>query len=155
MHCSSKIFISVGGWAAGGAIFSTLTSSAANRGAFISSVVQFCKTHSFDGIDIDWECECVHGLPASLTLSLILTLLFSNATDPVASDRGGNEADFSNYVTFMKELKAAAGNLGVTATLPSSYWYLRGFDIVNLASYVDWFNFMSYDIHGTWDGDNP
>lgn len=21
--------------------------------------------------------------------------------------------------------------------------------------YVDWFHFMSYDIHGTWDGNSP
>ena len=54
----------------------------------------------------------------------------------------------------MKELRAAFGNLGVTATLPSSYWYLKGFDVKNLEQYVDWFNFMSYDIHGTWDGAN-
>lgn len=30
--------------------------------------------------------------------------------------------------------------------------YLRGFDLKNMAKYVDWFNVMSYDIHGTWDG---
>lgn len=23
-----------------------------------------------------------------------------------------------------------------------------------MADYVDYFNFMSYDIHGTWDGDS-
>lgn len=75
--------------------------------------------------------------------------------DPVADDRGGSKADFANFVTFMKELQQASGKLGVTATLPSSYWYMKGFDIVHLEPYVDWFNFMSYDIHGTWDGNNP
>ncbi|KAJ5906723.1 uncharacterized protein N7473_003639 [Penicillium subrubescens] len=39
----------------------------------------------------------------------------------------------------------------ITATLPSSYWYLKGFDIVGISNYMDWFNFMSYDIHGIWD----
>lgn len=29
---------------------------------------------------------------------------------------------------------------------PASYWYLRGFDIVHLEQYVDWFNIMTYDI---------
>jgi hypothetical protein len=29
---------------------------------------------------------------------------------------------------------------------PASYWYLRGFDIVNLEQYLDWFNIMTYDI---------
>lgn len=32
---------------------------------------------------------------------------------------------------------------------------MQGFDIVGMEPFVDWFNFMSYDIHGTWDGDSP
>jgi len=34
---------------------------------------------------------------------------------------------------------------------PSSYWYLRNFDIVKIQPHIDWFNVMTYDIHGTWD----
>ncbi|RGP81325.1 glycoside hydrolase family 18 [Fusarium longipes] len=52
---------------------------------------------------------------------------------PVAEDRGGIEEDFDNY--------------------PASYWYLKGFDIVNMEKYLDWFNIMTYDIHGIWDQD--
>ncbi|KAL2831829.1 glycosyl hydrolases family 18-domain-containing protein [Aspergillus cavernicola] len=44
------------------------------------------------------------------------------------------------------------GNCGLTVTLSSSYWYLQGFDLSALAEYVDWFNVMAYDNHGTWDG---
>lgn len=66
-------------------------------------------------------------------------------TDPVAPDRGGSKSDFHNFPLFMAELKSALGSKGLTATLPTSYWYLRGFDIINLADSVDWFNFMSYD----------
>lgn len=29
---------------------------------------------------------------------------------------------------------------------PASYWYLRGFDIIKLEPYVDWYNIMTYDI---------
>ena len=32
---------------------------------------------------------------------------------------------------------------------------MQGFDVFGMEPYVDCFNFMSYDIHGTWDGDNP
>jgi GH18 family chitinase len=39
----------------------------------------------------------------------------------------------------------------VTITLPSSYWYLQNFDLNSLQKYVSWFNFMSYDLHGSWD----
>lgn len=31
---------------------------------------------------------------------------------------------------------------------------MKGFDIAGMAKYVDFFNFMSYDIHGTWDGNS-
>lgn len=56
-------------------------------------------------------------------------------------------ADTANYVTFLKELKAACGTkYGVTVTIPSSYWYMKGFDIVSMSSYVDKLNFMSYDM---------
>lgn len=33
-----------------------------------------------------------------------------------------------------------------TVTVPTSYWYLRGFDVTSLQDYVDWFNVMSYDL---------
>jgi len=47
--------------------------------------------------------------------------------------------------------QAAGHNYGVSITIPSSFWYLQHFDIVNLAKEIDWFNMMSYDLHGTWD----
>ncbi|KAJ6032574.1 hypothetical protein N7540_003306 [Penicillium herquei] len=126
-----KVFISVGGWDAGGSIWSDMVSSEESRSAFIDSAIAFMKTYGFDGIDLDWEY-------------------------PAASDRGGVSADTDNFVTFLKELKAACGSkYGISATLPSSYWYMQGFDVVGMEPYVDWFNFMSYDIHGTWDGNNP
>ena len=126
-----QVFISVGGWDAGGQIFSNMVSTSANRQTFIASAVAFMSTYGFDGIDVDWEY-------------------------PAAGDRGGVAADTVNYVSFLRELRAACGSTyGISATLPSSYWYLQGFDIVSMEQYVDWFNFMSYDIHGTWDGTSP
>ncbi|KAL4901140.1 glycoside hydrolase superfamily [Aspergillus multicolor] len=127
-----KTYIAVGGWDAGGEVFSDMVATAERRQAFISSALVFCKTYAFDGIDMDWEY-------------------------PAATDRGSREEDFENFVTFMQELSDAFfdAGLGVTATLPSSYWYMKGFDIVSLEPYVDWFNMMTYDIHGTWDGNNP
>lgn len=45
-------------------------------------------------------------------------------------------------------------NVSLLVTLPSSYWYLQHFDIVKIAKTIDWFNMMSYDLHGTWDSTN-
>jgi chitinase len=127
-----KVFISVGGWDAGSQVFSQMASSATNRAAFIGSALSFINTYAFDGLDLDWEY-------------------------PVASDRGGAPADFANIVTLMAELQAAlkAQGFGLSMTLPSSYWYLQNFDVANLQRHTDWFNVMTYDIHGTWDGTNP
>lgn len=58
----------------------------------------------------------------------------------------------ANYLSLVKELNAAFGTTKwISLTLPSSFWYLQGFDVAGMADYVDWFNFMGYDIHGTWD----
>ncbi|KAM6508529.1 hypothetical protein FALCPG4_018369 [Fusarium falciforme] len=60
------------------------------------------------GIVTDWEC-------------------------PSADDRGGSDRDGKNYVDLMKELREAINTSGrdyiVTFTAPSSYWYLRHFDL--------------------------
>jgi chitinase len=78
---------------------------------------------------------------------------------PVADDRGGRPADFQNFPKFIANLKSAldhnsASRNGLTITIPASYWYLQNFDIVELVKYVDWFNIMTYDLHGTWDKGN-
>ncbi|TGO28825.1 hypothetical protein BPAE_0022g00150 [Botrytis paeoniae] len=112
-----KTYISVGGWAAGGQVLSDMVSISANRQAFIDSALRFVKTYAFDGIDIDWEY-------------------------PAAEDQGGVAADTANFVQFMKELRSAFGTLGITTTLPSSYWYLQGFEVKNLQGSVDWFNLL-------------
>jgi chitinase len=131
-----QIWIAVGGWTFNdpgqptAKTFGAIAASEANQAKFSDSVVKMMNTFSFDGIDIDWEY-------------------------PAADDRSGQPEDFKNFVSFMKNLKSTLnrnGNKkGISLTLPSSYWYLQHFDIANLQEHVDWFNLMSYDIHGAWD----
>ncbi|KAL8664747.1 MAG: hypothetical protein Q9202_002749 [Teloschistes flavicans] len=103
-----------------------MTSTSGNRQQFISGLLKFMNQYGFDGIDLDWEY-------------------------PQADDRGGQEADTTNYVALAKELRAALGNKGLSMTLPTSFWYLQHFDVKSIQDSVDWFNFMTYDLHGTWD----
>ncbi|KAJ8611839.1 hypothetical protein MRB53_037752 [Persea americana] len=117
-----KTYISVGGWSASGEVFSKMVATSTSRSTFIQSTTQFMNTYGFDGIDIDWEY-------------------------PAAADRGGVAVDTKNYVALLSELKAAIGSKGLTVTLPSSYQYMQGFDVIGMEKYVDWFNFLSYDIH--------
>ncbi|KAH2337317.1 hypothetical protein KXW87_006348 [Aspergillus fumigatus] len=144
-----KTYISVGGWDLGGKVFSDMVRFPGSRRAFIDSAIAMMNKYGFDGIDIDWEY-------------------------PAAEDRGGAARDTANLVTFLSELRDALGSrFGLTCTLPSSCCtfrydpyssdlvclqkytgYLKGFDIVGMAEYVDYFAMMAYDIHGTWDGNS-
>ncbi|KAK1767907.1 killer toxin subunits alpha/beta [Phialemonium atrogriseum] len=134
-----KVFIAIGGWTFNddGPTFHTFSELAADESkqkVFFASLISFMSTYNFDGVDIDWEY-------------------------PVDKDRGGNAADYDNFPKFMKNLKAAldagsGGRNGISITLPVSFWYLQNFDIVELEKWVDFFNIMSYDLHGLWDKGN-
>ena len=130
-----KVFIAVGGWTfndpgATQTLFSDLAASESNQKKFFKSLQSFMSIYDFDGIDLDWEY-------------------------PVADDRGGQKKDFDNFPKFLanlkKSLKSTGGRDGVSITLPASYWYLQHFDIANLQKHVDFFNIMTYDMHGKWD----
>ncbi|AEO68677.1 glycoside hydrolase family 18 protein [Thermothielavioides terrestris NRRL 8126] len=136
---SLEVWIAVGGWAMNDpgphrTTFSDIAKSEKAQDEFFESLITFMMANNYDGVDIDWEY-------------------------PVADDRGGTEADFKNYVTMIKRLRQRLNQLGVpkglSITLPASYWYLRGFDIINLEPHVDFFNVMTYDIHGVWDANIP
>ncbi|KAI7261488.1 glycoside hydrolase family 18 protein, partial [Hortaea werneckii] len=137
---SLEVFVSVGGWTFSDdgtptqPVFSDIASDPSKRQTFADNVVDFMKLYGFDGIDLDWEY-------------------------PGAPDRGGKPEDTKNYVALMKTLREtfdASGNtFGLTFTAPSSYWYLRWFDLPGLIRHVDYINLMSYDLHGVWDRDNP
>ena len=147
-----EVYIAIGGWDFNDpgptrTTFSDLAGSQSAQDAFFESLVSFMLQNDFDGVDLDWEY-------------------------PTADDRGGRPEDYANYVTLVKRLRERLDQLprhfGLTITLasrvllvpspctvkmltscpiqPASYWYLQGFDIVNLEPYVDWFNVMTYDI---------
>lgn len=79
---------------------------------------------------------------------------------PGAPDRGGKARDTANFVLLLMTLKetfdtSIHGPYGLTFTIPSSYWYLRWFDVAGMLKYADWTNMMTYDLHGVWDKENP
>lgn len=105
--------------------FSDLAKSQSAQETFFESLITFMVRHGFNGVDIDWEY-------------------------PEADDRGGIPADYSNYVSFLKNLRnrldATGRKYGISITLPASYWYLRHFDIIDIEPVVDFYNIMTYDI---------
>ena len=137
---SLKTIVSLGGWTFNDngtttqPVFSNIVSSASSRSKFINNLQSFLQNFGFDGVDFDWEY-------------------------PGAGDRGGTDEDGVNYTQFLKELRGAkpsgGGQYIVSFTAPTSYWYLQHFDLKETASYVDWINVMSYDLHGVWDANDP
>lgn len=74
--------------------------------------------------------------------------------DPGAGDRGGHDDDGVNYTQLLADLRAKYTGV-ISFTAPTSYWYLRHFDLEAMTDHVNWINVMSYDLHGTWDSSDP
>ncbi|KAK4128908.1 glycoside hydrolase family 18 protein [Parathielavia appendiculata] len=135
---SLKVIIAIGGWTHNDPgplqkVFSNMVSTKQNRSTFIENLMAFLRQYAFDGVDFDWEY-------------------------PGADDRGGVPEDGVNFTQFLKELeeenKKQPKRYIVSYTAPTSFWYLRHFDLKSV-DYVDFVNVMSYDLHGVWDRDNP
>lgn len=178
-----QTWISVGGWAMNDAdqptasTFSDLAASDSAQKSFFSSLLNFMVRELLHGsFKVVPDICLTYRVPtASMALTLTGELcqvpflrLPESETDevrttireyPGASDRSGRSEDFQNYVSFLKNLKNALGsaghNYGLSITLPSSYWYMQNFDIVNIEPHIDFFNLMTYDLHGTWDSTDP
>ncbi|KAI9831288.1 MAG: hypothetical protein M1826_003727 [Phylliscum demangeonii] len=137
-----EVWISIGGWTFSDdgtptqPVFPAIAADPQKRQTFADNLVSFMRQYGFDGVDLDWEY-------------------------PGAPDRGGGgTADIQNYVALLRTLRSTfdaspRGHYGLSFTAPSSFWYMRWFDIPSMLKYADWVNFMTYDLHGIWDSNNP
>jgi chitinase len=119
-----KILLSFGG--AGTtqtANFAIVAADSSLRSIFANNVVSHLATYGYDGADMDWEG------PSSV-------------------------ADRANEVALMQQLRtafhAADTTLLITMAVGASDWSGQWRDYVALGLYVDWFNAMAYDYHGSW-----
>ncbi|RDW92951.1 uncharacterized protein DSM5745_00273 [Aspergillus mulundensis] len=133
-----KVIIALGGWAFNDnhtvwqPVFSDMVSSSYKRGTFIGQLELFKSHYGFDGVDFDWEY-------------------------PGAEDRGGHEDDGRNFRKLLESLATfyRGTDFEISFTAPTSYWYLRHFDLKASSDIVNYVNLMSYDLHGIWDSNNP
>lgn len=136
-----NLFASFGGWGFNDPVegentyrlFSQLVASKESRAQWIQGVIAFIKAYGFQGIALDWE------YPGDLT-------------------RGGQEQDFDNFISLLKELKAHAPDILIAAAfpaaipqgLPSSYHKDPSFFyrwIRSCTPYLDQIHVMTYDYH--------
>ncbi|KAJ5437022.1 Glycoside hydrolase superfamily [Penicillium cf. griseofulvum] len=140
MKGETNRILSFGGWAFSTApetfpIFRQAVTDA-QRQKFADNVVAFLKLHDLDGLDFDWE--------------------YPGAPDIPGIPEGSPE-DGANYVKFLKMVRdQLPEGKTLSVAMPASYWYLRGFHpITEFEKVVDYVIYMTYDLHGQWDYDNP
>lgn len=148
LHPHLKILISIGGWG-GSKYFSDLALTHESREYFVNSCIEMfilgnlpISNNSggensaigvFDGIDLDWEFPITGG---------------PEGTHYNPNDRENHTALFK---LFREKLNEINPNLLLTAAVTgrSNEFWLYNFN--EDQNYLDWFNLMSYDLHGIAD----
>ena len=118
----AKILLVFGGWGQSWGFPSTV-STPEIRAVFINNIIDICETYGYDGIDIDWE-------------------------QPV------NSIEKNNLTSFIIELREAFDAIHpewiISMAIPVSNWSGQHYDFTQLKQSVEFFNAMTYDIHGSW-----
>jgi GH18 family chitinase len=84
-------------------------------------------------VDFDWEYPGATDIPN---------------IDPGSPDEG------ANYLDFLRTLKSMIPQgKSLSMAIPSGYWYLRGFPLAAMSDVIDYFIYMTYDLHGRSLGD--
>lgn len=113
-------------------LFSKMAADPNGRMQFINFAIGYAKQYGFDGIDLDWEY-------------------------PGDSTRGGQDADYDNYLILLQEFRQTAGQdfiitMASSAIPKGSKTGDQFFQwLAECSQYLDWFNVMSYDYHGAFD----
>ncbi|RZB40987.1 chitinase, partial [Asbolus verrucosus] len=125
-----KVLLAIGGWAFGSTPFKELTSNVFRMNQFVYDAIDFLREFQFNGLDVDWEYP-------------------RGADDRIA------------YVNLLKELRVAfegeaktsgQPRLLLTAAVPASFEAIAaGYDVPEIAKYLDFINVMTYDFHGQWE----
>ena len=117
-----KFLLSLGGWGTADG-FAAATSTYELRSEFISNILDKFISYGYDGVDIDWEYPQTNEQRNNLSL-------FITELDSVLDE---SDPEFL-----------------ITMALPTSNWAGQWYDMNSLNQHVDYFNAMTYDIHGSW-----
>lgn len=117
-----KLLLSLGG-AGNDSGFDTVSVHPERRSVFVKNVVLFLSENHYDGLDIDWE-------------------------------QPGTNAQRDSMVSMIRELRSAFDSVNteylITAAIPVTDYFGRWYNFPALLPYMNWFNAMTYDYHGSW-----
>jgi chitinase len=114
--------IALGGWGQSDG-FAPVAADSTVRRRFINNLIEFCAARGYDGADFDWE------FPQNTIQRANLTTLIKEV----------RQAFDQTHPEWLVTMVAVLSNY-------SGQWH----DYATLARYVDWFNLMAYDCHGSW-----
>ncbi|KAG5655689.1 hypothetical protein KAF25_009188, partial [Fusarium avenaceum] len=66
-----------------------------------------------------------------------------------------DKGEGTNYLAFLAILKNLLRGKSLSIATPSSYWYLKQYPIKDIARVLDYIVYITYDLHGQWDTENP
>jgi chitinase len=117
-----KVLLALGGYDHS-THFTTVTLSPALRSTFAENLAAYVAGNGYDGVDLDWE------FPSTA-------------------------AERDSMVSLVREIRQAFtmldSTLLITMAIPATDWNGRWFPLTALVPWVDWFNAMTYDYHGSW-----
>ena len=127
IHAKDRTFLlSLGGWGNDEG-FPVVAASADLRKTFINNLIQVCEDNGYDGVDLDWEFPL-------------------NGTD---------RANLNLLVMDMDSMfNAYNSDWLITMAVPASNWSGQWHDFNTLKQHIDFFNAMTYNMHGSWNNHN-
>ncbi|KAM0323764.1 hypothetical protein ACHAQA_008701 [Verticillium albo-atrum] len=139
MKAPFKKIISFGGWAESTdpETFQRYRDSVtpANRERVASNVLRFMNKYpELDGVDFDWE--------------------YPGATDQGIPSSNAQDAILYNRFLSVMQGKLAGSGRSLSIAIPASFWYLKPFPVAEMTKVLDYFIYMTYDLHGQWDYGN-
>ncbi|XP_055000672.1 chitinase-3-like protein 1 [Sorex araneus] len=125
-----KTLLSVGGWAFRHQRFYQVASNPESRRAFISSVPPFLRAHGFDGLEISWVHPQRRDKQPLATLVKEMKEEFSREAGPEPGRQ-----------PLLLSAALSAGRVAIDT----------GYDVAQMAQYLDFISLLTYDFHGSWE----